>query len=86
LFVQVVAVTLLPSAPVFLILLLNDEQFMGEHTSTRYQDTVNWLIVIFVSVMSTLFATSILFPGFLEHLFGRAALSPNGNVASHEPA
>ena len=73
LFVQVVAVTLLPSALVFLILLLNDEQFMGEHTSTKYQNTVNWLIVIFVSVMSTLFAISTLFPGFLEHLFGRAA-------------
>src|SRR5208337_2385512 len=39
LFVQVVAVTLLPSALVFLILLLNDEQFMGKHTSTRWQNS-----------------------------------------------
>ncbi|MGA2082879.1 MAG: NRAMP family divalent metal transporter [Holophaga sp.] len=71
LFVQVVAVTLLPSALVFLILLLNDEGFMGKHTSTRWQNTANWVIVLIVSVMSTLFAISTLFPGFLEGLFGR---------------
>ena len=71
-FVQVVAVTLLPSALIFLILLLNDEQFMGEHTSTLWQNTANWLIVIFVSLMSSLFAISTLFPGFLEKIFGRA--------------
>jgi NRAMP (natural resistance-associated macrophage protein)-like metal ion transporter len=72
LFVQVVAVTLLPSALVFLILLLNDEQFMGEHTSTRWQNIANWAIVIIVSAMSSLFAVSTLFPGLLEGLFGRA--------------
>jgi len=72
-FVQVVAVTLLPSALIFLILLLNDEQFMGEYTSTLWQNTANWAIVIFVSLMSSLFAISTMFPGFLEKLFGRAA-------------
>jgi Mn2+/Fe2+ NRAMP family transporter len=34
-FVQVVAVVLLPSALVFLILLLNDKPLMGEHVNTR---------------------------------------------------
>jgi Mn2+/Fe2+ NRAMP family transporter len=71
-FVQVVAVTLLPSALVFLILLLNDVQFMGGHISTRWQNIANWSIVILVSIMSTLFAVSTLFPGFLEGLFGSA--------------
>jgi Mn2+/Fe2+ NRAMP family transporter len=71
-FVQVVAVTLLPSALIFLILILNDEQFMGKHVSSRSQNIINWSIVIFVSVMSTLFAASTLFPGILEKLFGRA--------------
>ncbi|WP_316676566.1 NRAMP family divalent metal transporter [uncultured Tolumonas sp.] len=70
-FVQVVAVTLLPSALIFLILILNDEQFMGKHVSSRSQNVINWSIVIFVSLMSTLFAVSTLFPGFLEHLSGR---------------
>ena len=72
-FVQVVAVTLLPSALIFLILLLNDEQFMGEHTSTLWQNIANWAIVIFVTIMSSLFALSTLFPGLLEKLSGRAA-------------
>jgi len=64
-FVQVVAVTLLPSALVFLILILNDPQFMGEHVNTRGQNIANWSIVLFVTIMSTLFAISTLFPGFL---------------------
>ena len=72
-FVQVVAVTLLPSALIFLILILNDEQFMGEHTSTLWQNTANWAIVIFVTIMSSMFAISTMFPGFLENLFKRAA-------------
>jgi NRAMP (natural resistance-associated macrophage protein)-like metal ion transporter len=71
-FVQVVAVTLLPSALVFLILILNDPQFMGEHVNTRWQNLANWSIVVFVTVMSTLFAVSTLFP----RLFGGKAVQP----------
>ena len=41
-FVQVVAVTLLPAALVFLILLLNDKPLMGEYVNTRWQNIVNW--------------------------------------------
>jgi Mn2+/Fe2+ NRAMP family transporter len=61
-FVQVVAVTLLPSALVFLILILNEPAFMGEHVNTRWQNVANWGIVIFVTFMSTLFAVTTLFP------------------------
>jgi len=64
-FVQVVAVTLLPSALVFLILILNSESFMGDLVNTRTQNIVNWTIVIFVTAMSTLFAVSTLFPKWL---------------------
>jgi Mn2+/Fe2+ NRAMP family transporter len=60
-FVQVVAVTLLPAALVFLILLLNDRQRMGEHVNTRWQNVANWSIVVFVIMMSTAFAVSVLF-------------------------
>jgi Mn2+/Fe2+ NRAMP family transporter len=60
-FVQVVAVTLLPAALVFLILLLNDEPLMGKFTNTRWQNFVNWGIVIFVIVISTVFGISVLF-------------------------
>ena len=44
-FVQVVAVTLLPAALVFLILLLNDKPLMGEYVNTRWQNIANWTIV-----------------------------------------
>ncbi|MCX5759679.1 MAG: divalent metal cation transporter, partial [Candidatus Hydrogenedentes bacterium] len=64
-FVQVVAVTLLPAAMVFLILLLNDPNQMGGYANTRWQNAANWTIVIFVIFMSTLFAVSVLFPGIL---------------------
>jgi Mn2+/Fe2+ NRAMP family transporter len=61
-FVQVVAVTLLPSALVFLILILNSPEFMGDKVNTRWQNIANWSIVLFVTIMSTLFALSTLFP------------------------
>ncbi|HEX2973088.1 MAG TPA: NRAMP family divalent metal transporter [Tepidisphaeraceae bacterium] len=65
-FVQVVAVTLLPAALIFLILLLNDKPLMGEHVNTRWQNIANWTIAIFVIVMSTLYGISVMFP----NLFG----------------
>jgi Mn2+/Fe2+ NRAMP family transporter len=61
-FVQVVAVTLLPAALIFLILLLNDKNLMGNYANTRSQNLANWSIVIFVIAMSTIFALSVLFP------------------------
>ena len=60
-FVQVVAVTLLPAALVFLILLLNDKERMGNFVNTRWQNIANWSIVLFVIVMSAAYAVSILF-------------------------
>jgi NRAMP (natural resistance-associated macrophage protein)-like metal ion transporter len=60
-FVQVVAVTLLPAALVFLILLLNDKPLMGDHTNTRWQNIANWSIVIFVIGMSAAYAVTNLF-------------------------
>lgn len=65
-FVQVVAVTLLPAALIFLILLLNDKPLMGEHVNTRWQNIANWSITLFVIVISCLFGMSVLFP----NLFG----------------
>jgi NRAMP (natural resistance-associated macrophage protein)-like metal ion transporter len=61
-YVQIVAVTLLPAALIFLILILNDEGFMGEHVNTRWQNIANWSIVLAIIVISTLFALSTLFP------------------------
>ena len=67
-YVQIVAVTLLPAALIFLILILNDEGFMGEHVNTRTQNIVNLSIVAGIIIISTVFAMSTLFP----KLFGMA--------------
>ena len=66
LFVQVVAVTLLPAALVFLILLLNDREHMGEYANTRLQNVIGGTIVTVIIVLSTLYGISVLFPS----LFG----------------
>jgi NRAMP (natural resistance-associated macrophage protein)-like metal ion transporter len=64
-FVQVVAVTLLPAVLVFLILMLNDKPLMGEYVNTRWQNFANVSIAVFVIAMSTLFGVTVLFPGLI---------------------
>ncbi len=66
LFVQVVSVTLLPAALVFLILLLNDKKTMGEHANTLTQNIANGVIVAVIIVLSTLYGISTLFPGLFS--------------------
>jgi len=65
LFVQVVAVTLLPAALVFLILLLNNEEIMGKYRNSRLQNIAATLIVMAIIVLSTLFGITTLFPELL---------------------
>jgi len=62
LFVQVIAVTLLPAALVFLILLLNQEELMGKYKNTFIQNVIGLSIVTMIVVLSTLYAISVLFP------------------------
>jgi len=64
-FVQVIAVTLLPAALMFLILLLNDKPLMGAHVNTRWENVANWSITLFVIIVSTIFGISVLFPSIL---------------------
>jgi NRAMP (natural resistance-associated macrophage protein)-like metal ion transporter len=65
-FVQVVAVTLLPSLLLFLLLLLNDRDTMGEHVNTRWQNLANGAIVAIVTVMSTLLGIQTLYPNLFR--------------------
>lgn len=67
LFVQVIAVTLLPAALVFLILLLNDRKTMGEYSNTLWQNLIGGVIVVVIVALSTLYGISVMFPG----LFGQ---------------
>jgi Mn2+/Fe2+ NRAMP family transporter len=66
LFVQVIAVTLLPSALVFLILLLNQEELVGKYRNSARQNLLAGSIVAVIIVLSTFYGLGTLFPG----LFG----------------
>jgi len=66
LFVQVVAVTLLPAALVFLILLLNDEKTMGKFKNTLWENVINTGIVVAIIMLSTMYAISAIFPGLFK--------------------
>jgi Mn2+/Fe2+ NRAMP family transporter len=66
LFVQVTATTLLPAALVFLILMLNNEELMGEYKNNTWQNVVNISIVIALIILSTGYAISALFPNLFR--------------------
>ncbi|MBF0422511.1 MAG: divalent metal cation transporter [Magnetococcales bacterium] len=66
LFVQVVAVTLLPAALVFLILLLNDKKHMGDYCNTTMENWVGGIIVFIIVVLSSLYGLSVLFPNMFQ--------------------
>ena len=66
LFVQVIAVTLLPATLVFLILLLNQEELVGKYKNTGGQNIVAFIIVGMLIVMSTLYSLSALFPNLFQ--------------------
>lgn len=66
LFVQVIAVTLLPAALVFLILLLNDRATMGDYCNTSRQNVIGGVIVVAIVVLSTLYGISVMFPGLFQ--------------------
>jgi Mn2+/Fe2+ NRAMP family transporter len=66
LFVQVVAVTLLPAALVFLILLLNDKKHMGEYANNLWENLIGGFIVLSIVILSTLYGISVLFPDMFK--------------------
>jgi Mn2+/Fe2+ NRAMP family transporter len=66
LFVQVVAVTLLPAALVFLILLLNNKKTMGEFTNSLSQNIINVVIVVAIIIISSFYGVGTLFPNIFK--------------------
>jgi len=66
LFVQVIAVTLLPASLVFLIIMLNNEESMGKYRNNAFQNVANVAIVLAIVVLSTMYAISTLFPNWLR--------------------
>jgi Mn2+/Fe2+ NRAMP family transporter len=62
LIVNVIAVLAMPPALVFLILLVNDREVMGEQVSRRLGNSVAIAIVVFLCLAGLLFGISIIFP------------------------
>jgi Mn2+/Fe2+ NRAMP family transporter len=61
--VQVLAGLMLPSAIIFLQLLLNDKEVLGERfANKRWNNLVNWSIVILLFVLSLLLAAQVALP------------------------
>jgi Mn2+/Fe2+ NRAMP family transporter len=61
--VQVLAGLMLPSAIIFLQLLLNDKEVLGERLANkRWNNIVNWIIVILLFVLSLLLAAQVAAP------------------------
>ena len=66
LFVQVIAVTLLPAALVFLLLLLNDRSTMGDYYNSVWQNLIGGFIVVAIVLLSSLYGISIMFPSLFQ--------------------
>ena len=64
--VQVLAGIMLPSAIIFLQLLLNDKEVLGpEYVNKPWNNWVNWTIIIVLFVLSLLLAVQVAAPKFL---------------------
>ena len=65
--VQVFAGLILPSAIIFLQLLLNDRALLGERwVNRRWNNIVNWTIVAVLFALSLLLAVQVMFPKFFD--------------------
>ena len=62
--VQVLAGIMLPSAIIFLQLLLNDRALMGDqHVNQTWNNWVNWIIIIVLFALSMILAAQVMVPG-----------------------
>jgi Mn2+/Fe2+ NRAMP family transporter len=60
--VQVLAGVMLPSAIIFLQLLLNDKELLGEYANKRWNNIVNWTIIIVLFILSLILAAQVAAP------------------------
>jgi Mn2+/Fe2+ NRAMP family transporter len=67
--VQVLAGIMLPSAIIFLKLLLNDKEVLGEQfVNRRWNNWVNWTIIITMFVLSLVLAAQVVAPNLFPHI------------------
>ena len=60
--VQVLAGIVLPSAIIFLQLLLNDKELMGDYVNKRWNNWVNWTIIVVLFILSLILAAQVVAP------------------------
>lgn len=60
--VQVVASIFMPAAMLFLLLLLNDREIMGQHVNRLWQNASAWTIVGFLVILNGMYGVSVVFP------------------------
>lgn len=60
--VQVLAGVMLPSAIIFLQLLLNDKELLGVYANTRWNNLVNWSIIVVLFALSLILAAQVAAP------------------------
>ncbi|HUK92101.1 MAG TPA: divalent metal cation transporter, partial [Blastocatellia bacterium] len=66
--VQVLAGLMLPSAVIFLQLLLNDRELLGERfANRRWNNWVNWAIIVVLFALSMVLAAQVLAPRLFTH-------------------
>ena len=66
--VQVLAGIMLPSAVIFLQLLLNDKELLGERFANKpWNNWVNWTIIGVLFALSLILAAQVLAPGMFSH-------------------
>jgi Mn2+/Fe2+ NRAMP family transporter len=67
--VQVLAGIMLPSAIIFLQLLLNDKEVLGEQfVNRRWNNWVNWTIIITMFALSLVLAAQVVAPNLFPHI------------------
>jgi Mn2+/Fe2+ NRAMP family transporter len=60
--VQVLAGVMLPSAIIFLQLLLNDKELLGKYANKRWNNVINWTIIIVLFALSLALAAQVAVP------------------------
>ncbi|MGA2435262.1 MAG: divalent metal cation transporter, partial [Bryobacteraceae bacterium] len=60
--VQVLAGVMLPSAIIFLQLLLNDKELLGEYANKPWNNFVNWTIIVILFILSLVLAAQVAAP------------------------
>ena len=67
---QVLAGLMLPSAIIFLQLLLNDRELLGEYANKPWNNWINWTIIVVLFALSLILAAQVAAPNLFSAASG----------------